>query len=100
MAPEITKDQLETIPNERVVNQKEHFYSENKAARENYVKSLTSNIFHDHQKDKYNSHIMPNTKEPETTKRIHVKKLDRNKWASTLDWKDSKNEILFSKERY
>jgi hypothetical protein len=65
-----------------------------------HVRSLTSNIFHDPVKEKYNKVIVPNVIEKlEETKEAKFKKsISPGKWEAKVDWKDSKYELIFRKE--
>jgi hypothetical protein len=46
MAPHMSKEDIMKM-NYKTKIEKEHFFDESKRAKENYVKSLTSNIFND-----------------------------------------------------
>jgi hypothetical protein len=47
LAPHLTKEEIQNLSRSTEDSNKQHFFNKNKGAKDNYVKSLTSNIFND-----------------------------------------------------
>lgn len=84
----------------KINNEEKSFKTDN--ALESKVVEMKSNIFHDPGKDEINQtfkpHRIQSNKEKEIVKELpRATKVSSNNWNANIDWKDSKNEILFHK---